>query len=124
MPVVAFTDLAGVSAALLRVAASLGVAPAAAGHHAGEIETSILLALRPDAVRAARLEPGHTEPVDDPQTLFYPSLRTRAPNGVVGDPRGGAAARADAYLDAWADLLVDAYRRAKNDPYAKGTNSA
>jgi len=124
MPVFALTDLTDVSAALARVAAARGIAPAAAGHHAGEVETSILMALRPDGVRGARLAVGHTEPVADPQTLFYPSLRTHAPNGVVGDPRGASASRADAYLDAWVDVLVAAYRRAKNNPYANGTQNA
>ncbi|MEO6029617.1 MAG: creatininase family protein, partial [Candidatus Binatia bacterium] len=124
MPVFAFTDLTRVSDALARVAAEHGIAPAAAGHHAGEVETSILMALRPDAVRGARLAAGHTEVVADPQTLFYPSLRTHASSGVVGDPRPASATRAAAYLDAWADVLVDAYRRAKNNPYANGTQNA
>ena len=124
MPVFAFTDLTRVSDDLVRVAAELGIAPAVAGHHAGEIETSILMALRPDAVRGARLAAGHTEAVADPQTLFYPSLRTHAPSGVVGDPRPASPTRADAYLDGWVDVLVDAYRRAKNNPYANGTQNA
>jgi creatinine amidohydrolase len=124
MPVAAFTDLAAVAATLARVAEGLGVPPAAAGHHAGEAETSILLALRPESVRVAAIAPGHTAAVADPQALFYPSLRDHAPNGIVGDPRGASATRADAYLDAWVDLLEAAYRRAKNMPYANGTQSA
>src|SRR5690606_14212768 len=79
MPVAAFTDLAALAATLAVVAERLGVPPAAAGHHAGEAETSILLALRPAAVRVAACAPGVTAPVDDPQTLFYPSLRDAAP---------------------------------------------
>lgn len=124
MAVAAFTDLAVVGVTLARVAEDLGVAPAAAGHHAGEAETSILLALRPESVRVAAFAPGHTATVADPQTLFYPSLRAHAPNGTVGDPRGASATRADAYLDAWVDVLEAGYRRAKNMPYANGTQSA
>ncbi|MCC6847103.1 MAG: creatininase family protein [Deltaproteobacteria bacterium] len=116
MRIEAFTDRARVAATLARVAAGAGVDPRAAGHHAGEAETSILLALRPASVRTAALAAGYTAAVADPQTLFYPSLRDRAPTGVVGDPRGAHAARADAYLDAWVDLLADAYLRAKNAP--------
>ena len=124
MPVFAFTDLAGLGAACARVAGALGITPESAGHHAGELETSILLALRPDAVRAAALAAGHTAPVADPQTLFYPSLRDHAPSGTIGDPRAASVTRADAYLDAWVDVLVDAYRRAKKDAYANGTQNA
>lgn len=124
MPVAAFADLAAVAATLARVAEGFGVAAAAAGQHAGEAETSILLALRPESVRTAAFAPGHTAPVADPQTLFYPSLRDHAPNGTVGDPSGASATRADAYLDAWVDLLENAYRRAKNLPCANGTHSA
>jgi creatinine amidohydrolase len=116
MPVFAFTDLARLSASCARVAAGLGIAPEVAGHHAGELETSILLALRPDAVRGAAFTPGHTALAADPQTLFYPSLRDHAPSGTVGDPRAASATRAAAYLEAWVDVLVEAYRRAKNDP--------
>jgi len=124
MPVFAFTDLPRLGAAFAATAAGLGITPAVAGHHAGELETSILLALRPDAVRAAALAAGHTAPVADLQTLFYPSLRDHAPSGTVGDPRAASVTRADAYLDAWVDVLVDAYRRAKKEAYANGTQNA
>ena len=119
----AFTDLAALTAVLHRCAASAGITPEAAGHHAGEVETSILLALRPHAVRTARFAPGHVAPTADPQALFYPSLRAHAPDGTVGDPRGADAARGLRYLDAWVDVLVAAYRGAKNAPTATGSQN-
>ena len=85
----------------------------ASGHHAGEYETSIVRALWPEAVREEAVTQGHVAPVDDPQTLFYPSLATQAPSGTVGDPRGADAARGERYLDAWAALLVSTYRLEK-----------
>lgn len=124
VPVDAFTDLDTLTAALHRRAAAAGVTPAAAGHHAGEVETSILLALRPHAVRTARLAAGHVAPTADPQALFHPSLRAHAPDGTVGDPRGADAARGLCYLDAWVDVLAEAYRGAKNAPTATGSQSA
>ncbi len=114
MPVLAATDLAATTAAWAAAAARSGIAAEVAGHHAGEYETSIVAGLRPDAVRVDALAAGHVEPTRDPQALFYPSLRATVPSGTVGDPRAASASRADAYLDAWVDLLVDAYRRAKN----------
>jgi creatinine amidohydrolase len=117
----ACTDLAAVTAACHDAAAAAGVAPAVAGHHAGEVETSILLALHPGLVRRARLAAGHTAPVADPQALFYPSLRAHAPDGTVGDPRDADAGRGRIYLEAWVDVLADAYRGETKSARKTGT---
>jgi len=119
----AYTDLDGLTAALHAVAAAHGVDAGAAGHHAGELETSMLLALRPGAVRTHALAAGLVTAGDDPQALFYPDLRANAPDGTVGDPRGADAARGTAYLEAWTSVLVAAYRAAKNDAHANGVQS-
>jgi creatinine amidohydrolase len=111
LELVVFTDLEALTAALQEAGSAAGVGPAAAGHHAGELETSILLALRPHAVRTAELAPGLAAPAADAQALFYPSLRANAPRGAR-------------YLDVWADVLVDAYRGAKKRTHANGTQKA
>ncbi|MGH7856785.1 MAG: creatininase family protein, partial [Candidatus Binatia bacterium] len=90
---------------------AFGTPPAAAGHHAGEIETSIMLTISPDAVRRPLAAPGRLEPAADGQSLFYPSLRPNAPSGTVGDPACADAARGERYLEAWVELLVECYRR-------------
>ena len=104
-------DLDGVTASLHAEAARLGVTPEAAGHHAGEIETSIMLALHPELVRMEAAAPGHVERTDDPQSLFYPDLRRTAPTGTVGDPRGASALRGARYVAAWVDALEAAVRK-------------
>jgi creatinine amidohydrolase len=114
--VLAFTDLGAVARATAAASAAEGIDGAASGHHAGEFETSILLAIRPGDVRVSAFAPGLLAPTADAQDLFYPSLRPRAPSGTVGDPTGAAAARAERYLAAWVDLLVDAYQREKKRP--------
>jgi creatinine amidohydrolase len=124
LDVIAFTDHAALAEALFREAAARGVAPGAAGHHAGEIETSILLAIAPADVRLACAAPGLLEVPRDAQAVFYPDLRANAPSGVVGDPADASAGRAAAYLDVWVDLLVERYERAKKRPKAKGTKKA
>jgi mycofactocin precursor peptide peptidase len=68
--------------------------------HAGRVETSLLLALEPALVGAAR-EPGNTAPL----AALMPVLRERgvrsvAPNGVLGDPRGASADEGRALLAA------------------------
>jgi mycofactocin precursor peptide peptidase len=60
--------------------------------HAGRVETSLLLALRPCTVRSSRISTGTTAPL----TTLWPRLRrdgVRAvsDNGVLGDPTGASA---------------------------------
>lgn len=60
--------------------------------HAGRTETSLLLHLAPDLVRADRAEAGETRPVQQ----LLPALRARgvraiSANGVLGDPSGASA---------------------------------
>jgi len=101
----AATDLDALTTRLHAEAARFGVTPEAAGHHAGEVETSIMLALHPDLVRTDAFAPGYVTPTSDAQALFYPDLRRHAPDGTVGDPRGAAALRGGRYLAAWVDVL-------------------
>jgi mycofactocin precursor peptide peptidase len=73
--------------------------------HAGRAETSLQLALTPDAVRLDRAEAGNTTPIAE----LMPALRAAAvhgvsPNGVLGDPAGASAAEGTAMF---ADLLAD-----------------
>lgn len=122
--VIVVSGIAELARGWQRASAAHGVPATAAGHHAGEFETSILLGLRPDAVRHGALRAGHRHAAADAHALFYPDLRRRAPDGVVGDPRRAAAPRAAAYLDAWKALLVERYRRAKKRKTTKGIQKA
>jgi creatinine amidohydrolase len=76
--------------------------------HAGRTETSLLLALRPEAVRMERAEPGNLLPLAD----LLPELQAGgmgavSPNGVLGDPTGATAAEGAALLDELtADLIA------------------
>jgi mycofactocin precursor peptide peptidase len=84
--------------------------------HAGRIETSIMLALRPDAVRLERAARGNAARLAE----LWPALREGgvaavSPNGVLGDPAGASAsegrrllAEAVAALDAAVDRWVAA----------------
>ena len=74
--------------------------------HAGHTETSVLLAVRPQAVRSGRVEPGLR--VSLPQLL--PELRRRgvagvSANGVLGDPTGASAEAGERLLTAWSTQL-------------------
>jgi creatinine amidohydrolase len=94
-----------------RESARHGVTADASGHHAGEFETSIMLAVAPQSVRADRFDAGLPAGERDVDGLFYPDLRASAPSGTVGDPRGADAERADAYLEAWVESLLDVWNQ-------------
>ena len=106
------------------LAVAEGIAPEAAGHHAGEIETSILASIAPGLVRGDRFEAGHAASRSEGASLFTPGFRDSVPSGVVGDPRGASAVRGARYLELWIDRLVAGYRAAKpgekNRHHAKG----
>ena len=56
--------------------------------HAGETETSMMLAIAPDLVRMHRAEVGNTEPLADlVDELREGGMRAVSTNGVLGDPR-------------------------------------
>ena len=56
--------------------------------HAGESETSMMLALAPTLVRMSRAEAGRPEPIVDLiDELRANGVRAVSPNGVLGDPR-------------------------------------
>jgi len=121
---IALHDHAALAERLGAVSQADGIRPAEAGHHAGELESSIVAALRPAALRREALAPGRLPVPADDGSLFYPSLRPNAPNGTVGDPRRADPERAARYLDAWVEWLVEAYAGAKNRHHTHGTVKA
>ncbi len=118
---IAFADHEALNERLFRLAEAHGVSAAAAGHHAGEIEASLIAGLRPGALRRDALAPGLLATPADAQSIFYPDLRAHAPSGTVGDPRPASPDRSALYLDAWADTLAAAYEGAKKRHHTKGT---
>jgi creatinine amidohydrolase len=103
-----------------KASAAFDVSADASGHHAGEFETSILLGIAPRSVRKEKLAPGVAAGQRDLDSLFYPDLRTHAPSGTVGDPCGADGSRAESYLDAWVESLLEIYRRDENWNQTKG----
>nr|WP_208407654.1 mycofactocin biosynthesis peptidyl-dipeptidase MftE [Amycolatopsis granulosa] len=77
--------------------------------HAGRLETSVMLAVRPEAVRINRFQAGVTRPLSELiGRLRGEGVRGVSPNGVLGDPAGASAEAGRATLDRWTDGLLDA----------------
>ncbi len=104
---VTFPDVSALLGAVMPVAAELGITSAEGGVHAGEWETSMMLALRPDLVQMGRAEPGYVgDLMPGVQKFFNEGVHSVADNGVFGDPRRASAAAGDKYIRALVDLIV------------------
>ncbi|MBB5156802.1 mycofactocin biosynthesis peptidyl-dipeptidase MftE [Saccharopolyspora phatthalungensis] len=77
--------------------------------HAGRTETSVMLALRPAAVRLDQAEPGNTTPLTNLiNVLRANGVRAASPNGVLGDPRGATPEEGARLLTTWTTALTAA----------------
>ena len=105
-------DLLGSTAFLESASARFGVSAEACGAHAGENETSMMLALEPDLVHRDRFAAGYLGPLGQEQAdiIFAKGMTALTTNGVLGDPTGATADRGETYLDLLADFLVEKIR--------------
>jgi creatinine amidohydrolase len=83
------------------------------GGHADVVETSVMLALHPEKVRADRALPGYRGSVDEEflRRAFLEGIDSVSPNGVLGSPVGMSEAIGHAALEGVTELVVD-YARA------------
>lgn len=106
--VVAITDL-GVFIRIAQVGdAEFGVPLSEGGLHAGEWETSMLLAIHPDLVNMDLAEAGY---VGDPEqaigSLFSQGVESISANGAIGDPQRASAEHGLRYWTMALDLAVE-----------------
>lgn len=80
--------------------------------HAGRLETSLMLHLRPDAVRLERAETGDLRSLREIlPTLMVGGVAAVSANGVLGDPAGASADEGARLLE---DLVADVVRRVRD----------
>jgi len=103
-----YTDLLGFAGFLNRLSEEHGVTAEASGAHAGESETSMMLALEPEFVLSGRFEPGYLGPLGaaEVKRILERGMPDLTANGVLGDPRGARAERGATYLERLAEFLV------------------
>jgi creatinine amidohydrolase len=90
-----------------RVPLELGMDLERSGSHAGEFETSMMLAVRPDLVRMDEAEEGNLSPFASLcDKMMAEGIHSVSPNGVLGDQRAGDRERGDVYLSRLAEYLV------------------
>jgi creatinine amidohydrolase len=107
--VTGYADLMGFTSFLNGVSAEYGISPEESGAHAGENETSIMMALEPMLVCAERLAPGHVGPLgeDEVRLILERGMTALTSNGVLGDPRKASADKGEVYLERLAEFLVE-----------------
>jgi creatinine amidohydrolase len=80
------------------------------GGHADLAETSEMLCIRPDLVRADRAERGHVQAFDRDlmDRIFRDGFRAVTPNGILGDARGASEEIGEACIDRAAEGIASA----------------
>jgi creatinine amidohydrolase len=82
------------------------------GLHAGEWETSLLMAVEPELVHLDRGEAGFTGDMQEALgALFASGVHAIAPNGVLGDPSAASADHGERYWDTVVALVLEALER-------------
>jgi creatinine amidohydrolase len=111
--VVSYTDLMGLSKFLAEFSSRHGVSAEESGMHAGESETSMVLAIRKDLVDMKNAEKGFVGSFDDKMMalIFSQGITAVSKNGVLGDSRKGEAEKGEEYLELLAEKMVDFVRK-------------
>ncbi len=106
--VVALTDLGVLFQIAQMGERDYGVPLAEGGLHAGEWETSMMLAIHPDLVRMASAEAGFTGELQEAVAgMFAGGTASIAANGVIGDPGKSTVEHGERYWATVVDLVVE-----------------
>jgi creatinine amidohydrolase len=111
--VVSYTDLKSLFEFLAELSSRHGVSAAESGAHAGESETSMVLAIRKDLVDMKNAEKGFVGSFDDKMMdlMYSQGIKAISKNGVLGDPCKAEAGQGEEYLELWAEKMVDFVRK-------------
>lgn len=106
--VIAYTDLHGFMKVFNDLSATHGIGVGASGTHAGEWETSLVLAARPDLVHMKDAVQGFTEEftAELEEKLFAEGMPGISVNGIIGDARPATAEHGHIYLNAMTEHLA------------------
>lgn len=106
--VVALTDLGVLFQIAQMGEAEYGVPLAQGGLHAGEWETSLMLAVHPELVRMDRAEPGFTGDLQEAlASMFSGGVASISENGAIGDPALASREHGERYWSAVEELVLE-----------------
>lgn len=103
-----YSDLMNFMGPMNAVAARDDISPQVAGAHAGEAETSLVLAAREELAQMDHAVEGYVGDFgpEAAAKIFAEGMTALTDNGILGDARPAERERGFAYRDAMADLLV------------------
>ena len=114
--IIGCTDWAIYDGALFPAAEALGVGKFAAGWHAGELETSMILVLEPDLVLLDRAAPGFLGDLAPLRArLMADGVQAISASGVLGDPTIASREHGERYLDALTESVTGFFRQAMQE---------
>lgn len=108
LKIVGYTDLKGFMIALAKFSKEYGVTPEEAGAHAGESETSFMLALTENLVAKEHYIPGYLGPLGDKEIeiILEEGMPCLTESGILGDPTKATAEKGMVYLENTVDFLI------------------
>jgi creatinine amidohydrolase len=111
--IIGFTDLMAFMNCLLDISAEFGITKEEAGAHAGENETSFILAFEEESVRKDRFSPGYLGPLGEREVklIMEKGMPALTENGVLGDPTKASAERGEIYLEKIVAYLVEEIKK-------------
>lgn len=106
--ILGYTDLFGFAGFLNSVSNSFGITDYESGAHAGENETSIMMALENDLVSKENFECGYLGPAGEKEVniILEKGMPALTKNGILGDPRKASAYKGEIYLERLSEFLV------------------
>jgi creatinine amidohydrolase len=106
--IIGVTDITGLVGSLTEASAEFGITVNEAGSHAGESETSLMMALEGNLVIKDRLAPGYVGLTGEKElkTMREQGIHVLTKNGVIGDPRKASADKGEVYLDRLTEFLI------------------
>jgi creatinine amidohydrolase len=110
--VIGIGDLGLLVRATLGLGAELGVPASEGGLHAGQWETSMMLALRPELVKMDRAVAGYTGDLETALPRFMgEGVHVLTDTGVIGDPANATAEHGHLYAERLLDLAAELIER-------------
>ncbi len=109
LTVIMFTDGDAILDTWRECASRIGGLGENVGGHADVAETSVMLVLHPDKVRADQFARGYAGTVDQAmiERAFRDGIGSVSPNGVLGDPAGSCETIGHACLDAVSSSIAE-----------------
>lgn len=114
--IIGYTDLMGFIKILNSISKEVGISANESGAHAGENETSLVLALAEDLVIKDRFKPGYVGKFgqEESEIIFTKGMKALTENGVLGDPTKATKTHGLQYLEKIVDAIIDNIKKELN----------